>query len=521
MQWAAVHGPRLVLDRLLMGLGPDAEDQCIATCDGQHIIQCTRGARAQGVHPGGRRASALAAAHTLHLINHDPQLAQDALHDIGQWLLQFSPRVTLYAPHALVLEVARSLRLFGGPERLMQRIRQGLTQQGLQIRTALAPTARAAYLLALWQDEACIAHESDLARGLSELPLSLLASVQAHQASLAQVGADRLGQLMQLPRHGLAQRYGPAVLEDLDLALGHRLEALGCLSPATQFNARIDLLHSVDQADALLHAGRILIDRLCAWLQARGLATREAVLEAIHEGRQGRSATLTRIPIRMTQASREPARMLTLLRERLAITRLPLAAQAVRLQCQHTQAQASTVASLFPELGAPPPCTDAARPGKRFGSDPGLSDSLARLLERLQSRLGAEQVQCLAPVPDHRPERATQTQAWAAPAPRTRGPGGAHPSGSEPWPQEGSVLPRPLWLLAPPLALQERQHRPYWNGALALLAGPERIETGWWDDQLVERDYFIAQTEQSAWVWIFRSRPTQGESGWFLHGVFG
>jgi protein ImuB len=76
-------------------------------------------------------------------------------------------------------------------------------------------------------------------------------------------------------------------------------------------------------------------------------------------------------------------------------------------------------------------------------------------------------------------------------------------------------------LLSPPVALQERQHRPYWNGALALLAGPERIETGWWDDQLVERDYFIAQTEQSAWVWIFRSRPTQGESGWFLHGVFG
>jgi protein ImuB len=514
MQWAAVHGPRLVLDRLLLGLSPETEGQRIATCDGQQIIQCTQGARAVGIHPGLRRASALALAHDLQLLDHNPALAQQSLQEIGQWLLQFSPRVTIYTPHTIVLELGRSLRLFGGPERLMQGIRQGLMRQGFQIRTALAPSARAAYLLSLWQDQACIAHESALSQALAALPLSLLDSAQAHQTSLLQLGVQCMGELLQLPRQGLAQRYGPGILEELDLALGHRLEALACLSPLTHFNAQIDLLYGVEQAAALLQVGHILIDRLCAWLKARGLATREAILEAVHEGRSGQPPSSTRIPIRLTQASREPARMLTLLRERLAITRLPQATQTLRLQCQHTVAQASAVGSLFPELHAPEPPEGRSASGKARASESGLSDSLARLLERLQSRLGAEQVQRLAPLPDHRPERAFQASAWTPPARQS-------PQGLATPPGQGSVLPRPLWLLSPPVAIQERRHRPYWNGPLALLAGPERIETGWWDDQLVERDYFIAQTEQAAWVWIFRTRPTQGDSGWFLQGMFG
>jgi protein ImuB len=82
-------------------------------------------------------------------------------------------------------------------------------------------------------------------------------------------------------------------------------------------------------------------------------------------------------------------------------------------------------------------------------------------------------------------------------------------------------MPRPLWLLDQPVALAERGQRPWWHGPLTLLAGPERIETGWWDGHLVQRDYFVAEGELSGWVWIYRTRNTGGDSGWFLQGVFG
>ena len=53
----------------------------------------------------------------------------------------------------------------------------------------------------------------------------------------------------------------------------------------------------------------------------------------------------------------------------------------------------------------------------------------------------------------------------------------------------------------------------------SLLAGPERIESGWWDGAEVRRDYFVARRHDHSLVWIFRER--QPPHGWFLHGHFG
>ena len=84
---------------------------------------------------------------------------------------------------------------------------------------------------------------------------------------------------------------------------------------------------------------------------------------------------------------------------------------------------------------------------------------------------------------------------------------------------------RPLWLLPKPQALQERQSHPLLDGHIVqLLAGPERIESGWWDGGLAERDYFIGQTDDGLLVWLYRTRPQRPFSsqmeGWFLHGRF-
>jgi protein ImuB len=60
---------------------------------------------------------------------------------------------------------------------------------------------------------------------------------------------------------------------------------------------------------------------------------------------------------------------------------------------------------------------------------------------------------------------------------------------------------------------------------LRLLAGPERIEAGWWDGPAAARDYFIAGTPAGVLVWIYRHRLPQAQaeaaSGWVLQGWFG
>ena len=88
---------------------------------------------------------------------------------------------------------------------------------------------------------------------------------------------------------------------------------------------------------------------------------------------------------------------------------------------------------------------------------------------------------------------------------------------------------RPVWLFRQPERLHDREvaggeRGPWCEGQpLLLLSGPERIESGWWDFDPVERDYYIAQLPDGALVWIFRERvPVAGANlNWFLQGRFG
>jgi protein ImuB len=89
----------------------------------------------------------------------------------------------------------------------------------------------------------------------------------------------------------------------------------------------------------------------------------------------------------------------------------------------------------------------------------------------------------------------------------------------------------PPWLLREPLRLEVRGEKPHYQGPLRLLAGPQRLETGWWDSQpqaTVSRDYFIARSEGAGLLWVYRERLARGSGGdadtapvrWFLQGIY-
>jgi protein ImuB len=175
-----------------------------------------------------------------------------------------------------------------------------------------------------------------------------------------------------------------------------------------------------------------------------------------------------------------------------------------------------------------------APPNKElFATTQSEREGLTRLIERLQARLGCEQVQRLHLVEDHRPELAT----GASPADAAQGGAMAgvmtgvmtsrrQPASPKPPAHELRRPQRPVWLLHQPQSLPEQHLRPLLDGRpLQLLCGPERIEAGWWDAALAERDYFIAQTDNGALVWIYRARlpmsVSQQAQGWFLQGRFG
>jgi protein ImuB len=73
-------------------------------------------------------------------------------------------------------------------------------------------------------------------------------------------------------------------------------------------------------------------------------------------------------------------------------------------------------------------------------------------------------------------------------------------------------------LLPTPLPLSCSEACRYYEGTVELGTSPERIESGWWDERDVGRDYYTAVSSGGQRLWVFRDRR---DLGWYLHGLFG
>ncbi len=452
-------------------------------------------AAAAGVAPGLRLASAWALLPELAVRERDVGRERAALDRLACWAGGFTSEVCPQPPQLLLLEVAGSLRLFGGAEALFARVVAGCREQGFAPQAALAPTPLAAEWLAkAGHGLAPCLDPADLAQRLGALPLPALDLSAQDLARLGGFGARSLGDVLRLPRAGLARRLGVGFAADLARALGELPDPRPRFVFPERFALRLELPGRVDNALALGFAGRRLIAALCGWLAARGGGIGGCAFALEHE-RGARQHAPTLLPLAFAGLTRDAERMGRVLVERLQGLELPAAVEAMTLRSDRPEALAGHAGSLF------------AGPGERVGAE----HSMAVLVERLQARLGSRRVFSLAAVAEHRPENTSQPVAPKFLPARKLSP-------TAPTKAAG---PRPFWLLPQPQALREAAGRPQRNGPLQLLAGPERIESGWWDAAEagalgdVRRDYFIALSPHAEWLWVFRSAE-----GWFLHGVF-
>ncbi len=475
MLWLALCLPSLPLEALLRGHAPH-EREAWAVAEDRSVIACDARARALGVRTGMGLAAASAIAPQLCVRTRDEAIERAALEGIAVWAGRFTPFVSLEPPQGVVAEIEGSLRLFDGLAPLAHSLRTGLGELGFSATLAAAPTARGAWWLAAAGRKALIETHAALEPALAPLPVAVACAEPGALALLRNVGVATVGALVRLPRAGLARRLGARLLDDLDRALGKRPEPRAYFAPPPRFAARLELPGEVTHAEGVLFAARRLLAQLEGLLAARQAGVRRFVLTLLH-----RNAPAIAVEVRLASPGRETARFVELLRERLAAVALVEPVEAIRLE-----------ASAFVPLHG--------HTAGLFGDARAEGEGWARLVERLQARLGGEAVHGLGLNAEHRPEH-----AWRMLAPGERlAPGAAQ------------LGPRPLWLIQPPRRLRETSGVPHGEGPLELLAGPERIESGWWDGGDVARDYFIARAAGTALLWVYR----EPGGGWYLHGLF-
>ena len=515
MRWIAIHLPLLSLESFAATLPPAPGEPPLALMEVHTVVSVNAAARALGVRPGFKRATALALAPRLVLGQADRARDAQALSAVAHAALAFTPSVSIQPPsaatpddaaHTVLLEIQASLRYFGGLAALLQRLHDALAPLGHRVHIVSAATPLGAALLARVHTRLDCADPAATRTALDRAPVWLLGSGRAHWEALQGMGMRTIADLRGMPRDGLARRFGELVLDELDRASGTRPDPREPLALPPAFESRLELFARADSSEQLMHGAAVLLARLVAWLSAQHAFVRRFTLLMEHERRSRHDAPglgVTALEVALAEPSRDPAHLRVLLRERLTLLQLPAPTLDLRLHAADIARRAPPNAELFP--------TPASE-----------HEGLTRLIERLQARLGRGQVLRLAPQQDHRPERATTWRVADAAMrpPRARGAAVAAPEMTT----AARHAVRPVWLLPQPEPLPERDHAPLLDGLpLQLLSGPERIESGWWDAELVARDYFIAQLPGGALVWIYRSRLPPAAPGpcWFLQGRFG
>ncbi len=399
----------------------------------------------------------------------DGKAEQQALKRLAAWCYQYSSQVCIPGGrNGLFLEAGASERLFGQAQQLGKRLERELADLGYHALAGSAPTAEAAWLAA--REKLHIPGAGQLRRHLGPLPLDRLHLEPAQQAAMERMGFRQLRELLRLPRKALTRRFGPALPDYLDRVLGIRPDPRAMYQPPERYSARLELPAEILDSQALLFPLKRLLDEFCGVLRGGDTAVQSLQIVLGHEDRED-----SRFRLGLQSPTQDESRLMSVLCERLERLRLP---QAVR------------------EIHIAAPTLLRFNAGQRslFRDEPGEQrQDIERLAERLQARLGKEAVSGLTGVEDHRPEH-----SWR---PRTL----------DERPDCIALAHRPAWLLPRPRRCAIQNYE--------ILAGPERIESGWWDGRDCRRDYFVVRDNHGSTLWAFREyKPRRG---WYLHGIFG
>ena len=427
------------------------------------------------------------------------------LAELALWARRWCPWTAVDGDAALLLDTSGCAHLFGGERAMLSDMAGAFRRAGLTTRLAAAPTIGGAWALARHAAPGSIAANDGLAAALAPLPVAALRLGEDCLLLLRRLGLKTIGQLAAVPREALVRRFrrvealhANPVLR-LDQAMGRLAEPL---VSARDPEALIDTLKLVEPVGELAALERLLADLsalLCRRLDRLHLGARRLRFTAYRV--DGRALS---VDARTSLAVRDPVHFPRLFAERLQAIDPGFGIEAASLEA----------------LAADP----LGQVQDVFDGEGAEAVDTARLVDRLATRLGPENVLRPAWRGSHVPERG---DVWTAAEAEGDGAAARHPVH-----RAGNM---PLRLLARPEEAEVVHAVPdgpparfRWRRCLHVVRksdGPERIAPEWWRERSTARlrDYYRVEDEKGRRFWMFREGIAgDGRGGhprWFVHGL--
>jgi protein ImuB len=526
---------------------PDAIILTRAVAARDLVARCCAGATLAGIREGmdlAHARSLLPDSTTLHLEPHRPDRDAAALHALACWAIRFTPIVAPDPPDGLLLDISGTDRIHKTEPRLLRLISSALRRRGLSTRIVAASTFAAAHAVARFapsREHLFRIPPKREREAIANLPIAALAIDPATSIALSEVGITRIAQVLDLPRPALASRFGLALLDRIDKALGRAHEPINPVRPAPPLEASMLFDGPTDHWESIEAAAQRVLHDLTTQLATteRGLrrldtkllrprlapspALAGEVFERSENGGGARasnlgtrhSALITSFPLLLSRPSRNPRHLWTLLRTHLERIDLQSGIEGIILTATRT-ARLRHQQTTSPKLGAPGASEDDT-------TDAG-GVAWGELVDTLISRLGPESIRRIDPIESHIPERAiherpvlessVSSYSYSCSCSYSSSAfSSLRPSLLFPHPESACAL-----ALTPDGPLLSLTWRGQPHRILSCI-GPERISPEWWRHRAghepPDRDYFAAQTDSGRWLWVCRQPSTRR---WFVQG---
>ena len=523
---------------------------------GPEVVAASRTAVDMGIAPGLPVAEARALA-GISAMNggvqfelHDPWADRASLKTLAHWCQQFTPIFGIDdadQPQSLLLDISGCVHLFGSEQQLGEQVVRSFAAKGYVVQVAIADTISAAWAVARFgnanahpyetfeppessslvgdsQQHQLRIHDERITRRvfvvepkrsmatMDPFPIIALRISERSVTTLHRLGIETIRQLRSLPRQDLPSRFGDEIVTRIEQALGRRPESLTAERPAEPIEAE----WTGDEAVVDQRAVTLILDQLVERISEKLRKRHEGARELLCRLDPETGKTAIRFSVGLLRPENECDHLQELVQMQLESSGRaqspgrPQAIARIRIRAIATPLQVSRQRQLFSEFDE----TDR-------------SAEFSLLMNRLSNRMGTDTVLRPRLVADVQPERAARFE------PLIQRDGtlteGVSKRSNEPQ-QSTTVMARPnrpTRLLPKPIAINvsvaDEQVVPdaiVWRGcelSLGDCEGPERIDTGWWRDDRIRRDYYRWDADTGQRLWMFHCR----QSGrWFVHGLF-
>lgn len=506
---------------------------------GQRVVCCSSAAYDMGIRTGMSlaEASALHSQRTdacaqgskspasawvsLRIEEQDLGADMRSMEQLAATSQRYSPVVGLEAaaqPACLWMDVSGSALRLGGEVKLMQTIATDFHQLGYMVRIAIAETIGGAWAVShygelepLYVHEQCLGHMCRVPPGLiaevlAELPVEALRLDPRTLSTLHALGIMQIGQLLKLPREGLAARFDPLLLLRVDQAMGLTPEPIEVF----QAPASLEAIHHFEHPTWHLSAVEKVVWELLEQLAARLDQRRQGALQLECQFSMMDIAAAEVIHVGLYQPTHVTQQLFELVQMQLQYRRFPGLIRTIAIRV-------IAAAGMLQQ-----------QPGLLPGSYQAVPAQLRHLIERMSSRLGVGSIVLSSlssePLPEHAFRYLPLTASTASSKLRIKR---GSRQVAESTGQDGVAGLRPLRLFDPAQRLdvisgtdREVPDAFRYEGSRHRIAqwwGPERIETGWWRGSIARRDYFRVEDDSGGRFWIFRELH---HKKWFLQGIF-